>query len=118
MHRAQLASAIQAAKKPTESLDLPSLVAKLKATDSVSLASKFALKRQIDDLLRQVRAVHHGESRAPMGDLRKSYDGVVVRVVSLVQDREPSLASAVIASRERIWSILADPEEFNKLPTA
>jgi hypothetical protein len=36
-------------------------------------------------------------------------------VLSLLQDNDASLASAISASRESIWGILADPVQFAKL---
>jgi hypothetical protein len=36
-------------------------------------------------------------------------------VLSLLQDGDPELARAVVASREAIWGILADPAKFTTL---
>jgi len=36
-------------------------------------------------------------------------------VLSLVQDSDPSLARVIVASREVIWGILADPAKFSSL---
>jgi len=33
-------------------------------------------------------------------------------VLSLLQDGDPSLAAAIVASREAIWGILSDPVKF------
>jgi hypothetical protein len=33
----------------------------------------------------------------------------------LLQDNDPSLAAAVVASREAIWGILSDPAKFATL---
>jgi hypothetical protein len=40
---------------------------------------------------------------------------LVVKVLSVVQDGDPSLARTISGSREAIWDILADPEKFNSL---
>jgi len=38
---------------------------------------------------------------------------LVLKVLSLVQDKDPSLARTISGSREAIWGILADPEKFH-----
>jgi len=40
---------------------------------------------------------------------------LVLKVLSLVQDDDPSLARTISGSREAIWGILADREKFNSL---
>jgi len=36
-------------------------------------------------------------------------------VLSLLQDEDQELASAIVASREAIWALLADPKAFATL---
>ena len=56
---------------------------------------------------------HFGDGGAGTGaELRQPYDRLVLKVVALVQDGDPPLAGAIVASREAIWSILADPTKF------
>jgi len=35
-----------------------------------------------------------------------------VKVVTLLQDNDPSLATAVSSSREALWGVLSDPKKF------
>jgi hypothetical protein len=35
-----------------------------------------------------------------------------MKVVSLLQNGDPALASAVLSSREAIWDVLTDPKKF------
>ncbi len=74
--------------------------------------TKIALKNQVDDLLNQFRAFYQGRLKITLADLRKSFDLLVLKVLSLLQDSDPSLASAIVASREAIWGILSDPVKF------
>jgi hypothetical protein len=37
---------------------------------------------------------------------------LVLELLSLLQDKDPPLAAAVVASREAIWVILTDPAKF------
>ena len=100
------------AKNTLPTLDLASLTQRLKDTDAIGVLTKIALKNQIDDLLDQFRAFYQGKLKTTLAELRRPYDLLVLKVLSLLQDRDPSLASAIVASREAIWGILADPKKF------
>jgi len=52
-----------------------------------------------------------------MKDLRRSYDLLLMKVLSLLQDEDQKLARAIVASREAIWDLLADPKKFATLQT-
>jgi len=47
-----------------------------------------------------------------MTELRRSYDLLIMKVLSLLQDDDRQLASAIVSSREAIWGLLADPKKF------
>ena len=100
------------AKNTAPTLDLTSLTQRLKDTDAIGVLTKIALKNQVDDLLDQFRAFYQGTLKTTLAKLRRPYDLLVLKVLSLLQDSDPSLASAIVASREAIWGILADPKKF------
>ena len=37
---------------------------------------------------------------------------LLLKLLSLLQDSDPTLARTIVASREAIWSILTDPDKF------
>jgi biotin operon repressor len=47
--------------------------------------------------------------------LRQQYDLLLLKVLTLLQDSDPSLAAAISSSREAIWGILSDPDKFAKI---
>ena len=47
--------------------------------------------------------------------LRRPYEMLLLKVLALLQDSDPPLAGAIVASREAIWGILADPAKFATL---
>ena len=69
----------------------------------------------MDDLLKQFRAFHQGGSGKTLPQLRQSYELLLLKVVSLLQDDDPTLAAAVGSSREAIWGVLVDPKKFASL---
>ena len=93
-------------------LDLTSLETRLKETKAIGVMTKIALKNQVDDLLNQFRAFYAGKLKTTLAELRRPYDLLVLKVLSLLQDSDPSLAAEIVASREAIWSILSDPVKF------
>jgi len=104
----------QAAAAPT--LDLDGLEARLKQTKAIGLMTKLSLRNKVDDLLAQFRQHHAGKPMPTVAELRRSYDLLMMKVLSLLQDHDQQLASDILSSRERIWGLLADPNKFAALP--
>jgi hypothetical protein len=99
----------------TPPLDLNRLKQGLKDTKAIGLFSKLTLKNQMDDMLDWFREYHWGKGKRSLTDLRRSYDLLVMKVLSLVQDEDRKLASDILASREAIWALLVDPKAFAAL---
>jgi hypothetical protein len=95
-------------------LDLASLEQRLRDTKAIGVFTKLSLKNQVEDLLTQFRAFHQGGAGA-LTELREKYNLLLLKVLSLLQGSDPVLAQAVAASREAIWSLLADPAKFATL---
>lgn len=102
------------APKPP-ALDLVTLEKRLKETSAIGLMTKLALKNQVDELLDRFRAHYDGRVKTTVAQLRQPYDMLILKVLSLLQDGDPSLASAIADSREAIWGILTDPGRFRNL---
>ena len=103
-----------------QSTDVPSVaipVATHAKVDVSKLTAKITIKNQVDDLLDQFRAYYQGRAKTTLAELRRPYDGLVLKVLSLLQDGDPELARAIVASREAIWGILADPVKFATFST-
>jgi len=100
---------------PTPTLDVAALKERLRSTSACGVFTKLALKNQMDDLLQQFRARHQSADAGGVATLRQPYDMLVLKVLAVVQDGDPSLARMISGSREAIWGILADPVKFNAL---
>jgi hypothetical protein len=96
-------------------LDLKTLEQQLKDTKAIGFFTKITLKNQVDDLMDQFRKYYGGKAKLTMADLRRSYDLLMMKVLSLLQDEDQKLASAIVSSREAIWALLADPTTFATL---
>lgn len=112
--RAPPAAATPAPAGPP-ALDLNALKEQLKETRAIGVYTKLTLKNQVDDLLQQFRDYYQGRAKITMAQLRRSYDLLMMKVLSLLQDADPKLASAIVSSRDAIWGLLADPKKFATL---
>jgi hypothetical protein len=95
-------------------VDLTSLEQRLRDTHAIGVFTKLALKNEVDDLLERFRAFHAGRGGA-LAKLRENFDLLVLKVVSLLQDKDTQLARDISTSREALWNLLADPVKFKTL---
>jgi hypothetical protein len=96
----------------TPTLNLADLEQRLRDTHAIGVFTKLSLKNQVDDLLNAFRSLYKGPNKHPPAELRQRYDLLLMKVLSLLQDSDPSLAAAISSSREAIWGILSDPDKF------
>jgi hypothetical protein len=108
----QAPSAPVASPPPVAPLDFASLETQLRQTKAIGVLTKLSVKNQADDLLERFRAYHKRQGGATLPELRRSYDMLLLKVLSLVQDSDPPLAQQIVQSRAAIWDILADPRKF------
>ena len=110
------APAPQAARKvhAAPTLDLDALKARLRETKAIGVFTKLSLKNKVDDLMKKFTEHYQGR-RPPLGELRLSYDLLMMKVLTLLQDGDQPLASDVVASREAIWALLANEKTFSTL---
>jgi len=97
---------------------LTGLETRLRETSAIGLFTKLKLKNEVDDLLGRFRTFHEGRGGATLTKLRESYDLLVLKVVSLLQDKDAPLARDIFTSREALWNLLADPVKFKTLGSA
>jgi hypothetical protein len=95
-------------------LDFKLLATRLRETRAIGVLTKLSLKNQVDDLVSAFRAYHKGQGKATLAELRRSYDMLLLKVLSLLQDSDPALARDIVQSRAAIWGILADPRKFTE----
>lgn len=95
-------------------LDFKALASRLRETKAIGVLTKLALKNEVDDLVDQVRAYHKRQGTATLAELRRNYDMLLLKVLSLLQDSDPPLARDIVKSRAAIWSILEDPRKFTE----
>ncbi len=96
-------------------LDFKAMEQRLRNTSAVGVFTKLSIKNQVDDLLQAFRGYHAGRTPPTLDDLHQRYDGLLLKVVSLVQNDDPDLASSISASRSSIWERLSNRESFQAI---
>lgn len=102
-------------RTPEPPLDVAALKTRLRDTRAIGVFTKLALRNQMDDLLQRFRSHYQGGQKTGVTHLRQPYDLLVLKVLAVIQDGDPSLARTISGSREAIWIILADPEQFKSV---
>jgi hypothetical protein len=100
-------------KRTEPPLDVAELKARLRDTNAIGVFTKLALKNQVDDLMQQFRTHYLAGPKTSVAALRQPFDMLILKVLALIQDDDPSLARTISGSREAIWGILADPVKFD-----
>jgi hypothetical protein len=95
-------------------LDLKSLEQKLKETKAIGLMTKLSIKNQVDDLVSQFRVYHEGRRPPTLPELRRPYEMLLMKILSLLQDQDPGLARDLHQSQEAIWGVLSDRNKFSQ----
>jgi hypothetical protein len=95
-------------------VDLENLTQRLKDTSAIGVFTKLELKRQIDELVEKARA-SHTRGVPTLEAVHERFDGLVLKLLTLLEDDEPKLAAEVAASRESLWAMLADPDQVARL---
>ncbi len=88
---------------------------RLRESDSIGVFTKLVLRDEAADLLNQFRAHYQAGRNFSVTTLRQPYNMLILKVLALIQDSDPTLARSISDSREAIWGILSDPKQFNAL---
>jgi hypothetical protein len=96
-------------------IDLEALEQRLRETSAIGVMTKITLKNQVDELVERFKAHHEGRDATPLSQLRPPFDTLILKVLALLQDKDPTLASSIAASREALWTMLTDRSQFSRL---
>lgn len=107
------AAAPPAAIPIVPSLDLDALKLRLRETEAIGLMAKLDLRSQVDALVKAFRVHHQSGQPTGIATLRQTFNLLVQKVLALLKDGDPALASMLSRSREAIWSVLEDPVKFD-----
>lgn len=93
----------------THEFDPKSLAESLRNTKAMGVFTKLQLKSEIDDLVKEVKALNQGKERATLTQLEERFQLLFHKIVTLLQDKDPKLAKSITDARESVWKWLSDP---------
>ena len=86
-----------------QSMDLETLTSRLKKTRAVGFLTKLSLKNEIDGLVKHIQKHHASKSDLTYEQLRERFDLLLLKVLTLLQDKDKELAKDISDAREAIW---------------
>jgi hypothetical protein len=104
-----------AVSAPKPQLDFKAMEQRLRDTSAIGVFTKLSIKNQADDLLNAFRGYYAGHVPPTLDDLHGRFDGLLLKVVTLIQNDDATLASTISASRGAIWDKLSNKEAFLSL---
>jgi hypothetical protein len=109
------AAPVAAAPAKPPPLDLKALEQRLRGTEAIGVLTKLSLKNQVDDLVARFKSFHAGQRPPTLSELRPAFELLLMKVLSLLQDHDKTLANDINASRDALWSVLTDREKLQTL---
>jgi len=88
---------------------------RLRDTSAIGVFTKLSIKNEVDELLKEFRGFYAGRIPPTLDDLHQRYDGLLLKVVTLVQSGDAELATSISASRSAIWERLSSRELFQTI---
>ena len=95
--------------------DLDTLIDRVSHSKSLGIFTKLSLKKDIDQLLKNIRDHHGGTGDSSLEQLRERYDVMVHKLVVLLQEKDKELVKSIDDGRDKIWAILSDEKKFANL---
>ncbi|MBI2360055.1 MAG: hypothetical protein HYV04_14370 [Deltaproteobacteria bacterium] len=98
-----------------DKFDVDDLIERVRNSSAIGVFTKLSLRSQVEGLVEDLRRFHEvGRNDPPLRRLHKRFNLLMMKLMSLLQDRDPKLSSDIYQAREALWSKLADREEFRK----
>jgi len=94
--------------------DINKLADRLRASSVIGVLTKLALRNDVDDLLDTFRRFHAGQSDL-LAELRERFNLLLMKITSLLQDKDAKLSKDIFNAREVLWAKLVNPKEFSKI---
>ncbi|MEM7405443.1 MAG: hypothetical protein AAF458_09140 [Pseudomonadota bacterium] len=101
--------------EPLTAISLEELEARLVDTDAIGFFTKLELKSQLDDLTERFREFHDAADSDELPQLREEFNGLLLKLLTLLQDEDPDLHRDLARARPQIWRTFSDPVLFAKL---
>ena len=99
------------AEAEKQAFDMDVLIERLKKTEVIGFFSKLALRSDATDLVDSVKQfkANGAQPKSKLMELRASFNGLVLKVLALLND-DPELAQSIRTAQNEIWNNLLEVE--------
>jgi len=105
---AQLTPPVQKQQTKAHEISLDELVERLKKTEAIGMFTKLTIRSDVLDLKESIDSYRKkGELERYVGHLRDHFDGLLLKIITLLQ-RDPELSRDIHLARESIWKSLVE----------
>lgn len=94
--------------------DLDNLRARIRKSKAVGPLTKLKLRGEIKALLKKLELYHSGKGHSNINQLNERFDLLYMKVVSLVQEKDPDLHRQLCNSWEPLRRSLQSPSYFSR----
>ena len=98
-----------------EIVDFETLEKKIRKTNAIGVMAKLKLSSDIKKLLADIKAFHAGNTTLTLEQQREQYDLLYMKVVSLVQEKDPELYNQLCSAWDPVWVALQDESNLEKV---
>ena len=98
-----------------EVVDFESLEKRIRKTKSIGVMTKLKLSNDIKKLLGELKTFQAGNSSLTLEQEREHFDLLYMKVVTMVQKKDPELFHQLCNSWDPIWVALQDEENLKKV---
>lgn len=98
-----------------EIIDLEILAGSLRETKALGALTKLRLKSDINKFLRRIDAWHAGNRKYSLDQLQEQYDLLLMKMATVLQDRDLELHQHLCNAWTVIWTDLQDPQRVREM---
>lgn len=90
--------------------NLDMLIARLKETDALGVFTKLALKGDVEEIIEMAHEYKSLTALTELQSVREQFDGLVLKTITLLNDKDPDLAADMYQARDLVWQSILEVE--------
>ena len=94
----------------TDEFNLDILITRLKETDALGVFTKLALKGDVEEIIEMAHEYQSLAALPKLQSVRERFDGLVLKTITLLNDKDPDLAADMYQARDLVWESILEVE--------
>ena len=96
--------------KDASEFNLDTLITKLKETKALGVFTKLALKGDMEEIIAMANGYQRVAAFSELQSVRELFDGLVLKTITLLNDKDPNLAADMYQARDLVWQSILEAE--------